>query len=67
MVRLRVRLVMLGCMAPPILTQHHCPTWFDYAGTLKGSSAYGIAFDERREFNPPPYATNHPLHPIPLP
>ena len=44
-------------MAPPLLAQHNCPPGFDYAGTLKGAGAGGVAFDERREVNLPPYAT----------
>ena len=28
-------------MSPPVLTQHHCPIWFDYAETLKGAVPTG--------------------------
>jgi hypothetical protein len=57
--RLRVRLVTLGLlsMAPPLLAQHNCPPGFDYAGALRGAGSGGIAFDERRQVNLPPYAT----------
>jgi hypothetical protein len=57
--RLRVRLVTLGLLsiASPLLAQHNCPPGFDYAGALKGTGSYGVAFDERREINLPPYAT----------
>ncbi len=44
-------------MAPPLLAQHNCPPGFDYAGALRGAGSGGIAFDERREVNLPPYAT----------
>ena len=57
--RLRVSLVTLGLlsMAPPFLGQHNCPQGSNYAGTLQGTGSFGIAFDERREVNLPPYAT----------
>ncbi|MGD0443626.1 MAG: hypothetical protein ABSA39_06785 [Edaphobacter sp.] len=44
-------------MAPPLLAQHNCPQGFDYAGALRGTGSYGIAFDERRELTLPLYAT----------
>jgi hypothetical protein len=59
MMRLPARLVTLGLlsMGTPLLAQHNCPPGFDFAGTLKGAGSYGVAFDERREINLPPYAT----------
>src|ERR1700739_319842 len=57
--RLRVRLVSLGLlsMAAPLLAQHNCPPGLDNGETLKGAGVCGVAFDERREVNLPPYAT----------
>jgi hypothetical protein len=57
--RLRFSLVTLGLlsMAPPLPAQNNCPQGFNFAGTLKGTGSYGIAFDERRELTFSEYAT----------
>jgi hypothetical protein len=44
-------------MTAPLLAQHNCPQGFNFAGTLRGTGSYGIAFDERRELDLPLGAT----------
>jgi hypothetical protein len=58
--RWRFSVLMLGTFSAASLlsAQHHnCPTGFDFAGTLHGSGSYGVAFNEIREIDLPPYAT----------